>query len=46
MTEMPICIGCGVKIQTENPEEPGYAPPKTLEKETNNLPKMFSVETL
>jgi len=33
MTEMPTCIGCGVKIQTENPNLPGYAPPKSLEKE-------------
>lgn len=27
------CIGCGVLIQTENPNEVGYTPPSTLEKE-------------
>lgn len=32
MTEIH-CIGCGVLIQTENPNEVGYAPPSTLEKE-------------
>jgi ribosome biogenesis GTPase YqeH len=28
-----ICIGCGVTIQSENPEEIGYAPASALEKE-------------
>ncbi|WP_097157256.1 ribosome biogenesis GTPase YqeH [Bacillus oleivorans] len=27
------CIGCGVLIQTEDPEKIGYAPPSALEKE-------------
>lgn len=27
------CIGCGVVIQSEHPEEIGYAPPSSLEKE-------------
>lgn len=31
--EQYICIGCGVKIQTENKEELGYAPKSSLEKE-------------
>ncbi|AZU63405.1 ribosome biogenesis GTPase YqeH [Neobacillus mesonae] len=29
-----ICIGCGVTVQTENPEMIGYAPVSALEKET------------
>lgn len=33
MTEQYICVGCGVKIQTEQPEEIGYAPQSSLEKE-------------
>lgn len=33
MDEPIICIGCGVKIQTENKNEPGYAPKASLEKE-------------
>ena len=33
MTETQyICIGCGVKIQTEDPEKIGYAPKSSLEK--------------
>ncbi|MEH6904363.1 ribosome biogenesis GTPase YqeH [Neobacillus drentensis] len=28
-----ICMGCGVKVQTDNPEELGYAPASALEKE-------------
>ncbi|NRD75910.1 ribosome biogenesis GTPase YqeH [Bacillus sp. BRMEA1] len=28
-----VCIGCGVKIQTEEPEKIGYAPASALEKE-------------
>ncbi len=44
MTEMPTCIGCGVKIQTENPEETGYAPPKTLEKETVICQRCFRLK--
>lgn len=33
LTEQYICIGCGVKIQTEDPEKIGYAPKSSLEKE-------------
>ncbi|MBD1382069.1 ribosome biogenesis GTPase YqeH [Metabacillus arenae] len=28
-----ICIGCGVKIQTDEPKKIGYAPPSSLNKE-------------
>lgn len=28
-----VCTGCGVKIQTEEPNQLGYAPPSSLEKE-------------
>lgn len=33
MTEQYVCIGCGAKIQTEDPEKIGYAPKSSLEKE-------------
>ncbi|GEK33320.1 ribosome biogenesis GTPase YqeH [Kurthia sibirica] len=33
MNEKLHCIGCGTEIQTENPQEPGYAPVSSLEKE-------------
>lgn len=33
MNEKLHCIGCGTEIQTENPQEPGYAPASSLEKE-------------
>jgi 30S ribosome assembly GTPase len=33
LSEQFNCTGCGVKIQTENPEELGYAPASSLEKE-------------
>lgn len=33
MSEQYICIGCGVKIQTEDPATIGYAPLSALEKE-------------
>ncbi|MDP4155749.1 MAG: ribosome biogenesis GTPase YqeH [Bacillota bacterium] len=28
-----VCMGCGVKLQTENPSDIGYAPKSSLEKE-------------
>ncbi|MCM3588854.1 ribosome biogenesis GTPase YqeH [Mesobacillus maritimus] len=31
--QLIVCTGCGVKIQTEEPEHLGYAPPSSLEKE-------------
>lgn len=33
MTEQYVCIGCGVKIQTEQRDEIGYAPLSALQKE-------------
>lgn len=33
MTEQYVCIGCGVKIQTENQSGLGYTPKSALEKE-------------
>ncbi|MDQ0269531.1 ribosome biogenesis GTPase YqeH [Cytobacillus purgationiresistens] len=33
MTEQYSCIGCGVRIQTDHPEEIGFAPHSALEKE-------------
>lgn len=33
MSEQLICIGCGVKIQTEYKDELGYAPKSSLEKD-------------
>ncbi|WP_080844912.1 ribosome biogenesis GTPase YqeH [Cytobacillus gottheilii] len=33
MSEQYVCIGCGVKIQTDEREGLGYAPPSALEKE-------------
>lgn len=44
MTEMPNCIGCGVKIQTEDPNKTGYAPPKSLEKETVICQRCFRLK--
>lgn len=33
LSQQYSCIGCGVQIQTTNPEELGYAPPSSLKKE-------------
>ena len=33
VSEEYACIGCGVKIQTDNPDELGYTPTSALEKE-------------
>ncbi|SEA95891.1 hypothetical protein SAMN05421743_11176 [Thalassobacillus cyri] len=33
MTNAIVCQGCGVKIQTEYPDQPGYAPASALERE-------------
>lgn len=33
LIEQPVCIGCGVKIQTEQKDQLGYAPKSSLEKE-------------
>jgi ribosome biogenesis GTPase YqeH len=39
-----VCIGCGVKIQTENPEKIGYAPASALEKETIICQRCFRLK--
>lgn len=39
-----ICIGCGVKIQTENPNELGYAPNSSLEKEAVICQRCFRLK--
>lgn len=41
---MPNCIGCGAKIQTENKEATGYAPPSSLEKETVICQRCFRLK--
>jgi ribosome biogenesis GTPase YqeH len=33
VSEQLVCIGCGVKIQTEHPDQLGYAPKSSLERE-------------
>ena len=40
------CIGCGIKIQTENPKMEGYAPPASLEKEEVDLQTLFPTAEL
>lgn len=44
MTDMPSCIGCGAIIQTENPNEIGYAPPSSLQKETVICQRCFRLK--
>ncbi|MBM7607010.1 ribosome biogenesis GTPase YqeH [Lysinibacillus composti] len=44
MIETPSCIGCGAEIQTENPNELGYAPPSSLEKETIICQRCFRLK--
>ncbi|CRK84217.1 ribosome biogenesis GTPase YqeH [Neobacillus massiliamazoniensis] len=39
-----ICIGCGVKVQTEHPNELGYAPHSALEKETIICQRCFRLK--
>ena len=41
LSEQYSCIGCGVQIQTENPEELGYAPTSALQKETLSVNVVF-----
>lgn len=38
------CIGCGAEIQTENPNELGYAPASSLEKETIICQRCFRLK--
>jgi ribosome biogenesis GTPase YqeH len=44
LTNQPSCIGCGTVIQIENPKEPGYAPPSSLEKETVICQRCFRLK--
>lgn len=39
-----VCIGCGVKVQTENPKDLGYAPKSALEKETIICQRCFKLK--
>ena len=39
-----LCMGCGVKIQTENPNELGYAPKSSLEKEVVICQRCFRLK--
>jgi 30S ribosome assembly GTPase len=43
MSEM-YCIGCGVAIQTDNPNEMGYAPQSSLEKESIICQRCFRLK--
>lgn len=42
--EQFACIGCGVKIQTVNPDELGYAPQSALEKESIICQRCFRLK--
>ncbi|WNS74373.1 ribosome biogenesis GTPase YqeH [Bacillus sp. DTU_2020_1000418_1_SI_GHA_SEK_038] len=44
MSEQYICIGCGVKIQTEDPATIGYAPHSALEKEAIICQRCFRLK--
>lgn len=44
MSEQFNCTGCGVRIQTENPEELGYAPASSLEKEVVVCQRCFRLK--
>lgn len=39
-----ICMGCGIKVQTENPNEIGFAPSSALEKETIICQRCFRLK--
>ncbi|SFA95262.1 MULTISPECIES: ribosome biogenesis GTPase YqeH [unclassified Bacillus (in: firmicutes)] len=44
MSEQHICIGCGVKIQTENVNELGYAPVSAIEKDMIVCQRCFKLK--
>ncbi|MBT2636463.1 MULTISPECIES: ribosome biogenesis GTPase YqeH [unclassified Bacillus (in: firmicutes)] len=44
MSEQFNCTGCGIKIQTEKPEELGYAPASSLEKEVVVCQRCFRLK--
>jgi 30S ribosome assembly GTPase len=39
-----VCIGCGVKVQTDHPAELGYAPPSALDKEMIICQRCFKLK--
>ncbi|MDM5359804.1 ribosome biogenesis GTPase YqeH [Peribacillus sp. ACCC06369] len=39
-----VCIGCGVKVQTEDPKELGFAPTSALEKESIVCQRCFKLK--
>jgi 30S ribosome assembly GTPase len=39
-----VCIGCGIKVQTDNPKELGYAPASALEKESIICQRCFKLK--
>ncbi|WP_409289397.1 ribosome biogenesis GTPase YqeH [Peribacillus sp. SCS-37] len=39
-----VCVGCGVKIQAEDPKGLGYAPPSSLDKETIVCQRCFKLK--
>ncbi|MDW7613389.1 ribosome biogenesis GTPase YqeH [Peribacillus simplex] len=39
-----VCIGCGVKVQTEDPKELGFAPESALEKESIVCQRCFKLK--
>lgn len=44
MSEHYVCIGCGVKIQTDDPTELGYAPKTAIEKESIICQRCFRLK--
>lgn len=44
MEEQIVCIGCGVAIQTEDPNGLGYAPPSSLNKEAVICKRCFRLK--
>jgi len=44
VSEKIVCIGCGVDVQTENPDRLGYAPPSALEKEAIICQRCFRLK--
>jgi ribosome biogenesis GTPase YqeH len=44
VTEQYKCIGCGVSIQTEKPEDLGYAPPSAISKEVVICQRCFRLK--
>ncbi|MDQ0161266.1 ribosome biogenesis GTPase YqeH [Bacillus alveayuensis] len=39
-----VCVGCGIKIQTEDPGKPGYTPKAALEKEEVICRRCFRIK--